>query len=616
MNASALYKILIIVSFSCIVQNSLGINLSDTFIIRTLYENSDRFIQTGEFKNWPDTSLTGFHQYDPTQFVSNFYRNNGGIPSQSRAIIFLPETNPFFSTGLNFFTPYLRGDKASKVFNTTTPYFDFNYVQGSVEMQQFNAIHSRNINPFLNYTIDYQSYLQQGFYLRQKSKIKDLDINLSYFRPDSLFRIVGLYRFERVYHEENGGIVQDSLFVQFSNQARLGSDVYLSDASARYQRHSGLINLYANAGLLSKDSAKHTSPLSLFYTVRYSSGKYSYNDPSPSATYYRYFYYDSSSTRDSILLLNLGQKILLSLHPSRNEYNDLFVGTELNNYHYFQNDFDSVFYDWSFNAGGKFFLNPFAVKLFSRYLLNGYSKGSFYVSLCSDYPLNNITKLFLQFQSLKRNPGMIYSLLHSNHLYWDTTWAPVNSNSFQLGFRHSSPDMFFSLEYFRLKNYLYFDKNIQPRQIDKSFAFLKLHFGSSFYSRHFGLDIQGAYQYSPFLFELGLPEWAINTNIYFKGKLFNNKLEFYSGVDIRIQQAYYPLSYMAPFGLYYIQRDFEMPVYPIADIWLSTQVKRMRAFVKFEHINYGFPGNVLFIRPHYPFDPRTLRLGLNWMFYE
>ena len=53
------------------------------------------------------------------------------------------------------------------------------------------------------------------------------------------------------------------------------------------------------------------------------------------------------------------------------------------------------------------------------------------------------------------------------------------------------------------------------------------------------------------------------------------------------------------------------------DAFVSAKWKRMRIFVKMQHVNYDLFGKrTYFSALHYPLNARVLKLGFSWGFYD
>ncbi|MGM0377560.1 MAG: putative porin, partial [Bacteroidota bacterium] len=69
-------------------------------------------------------------------------------------------------------------------------------------------------------------------------------------------------------------------------------------------------------------------------------------------------------------------------------------------------------------------------------------------------------------------------------------------------------------------------------------------------------------------------------------------------------------------GQFFNQRERKTGDYPVVDPFVTFHLKRANIFVKYDHVNQGFPGNDYFHTIGYPVNPRGVRFGLSWNFYD
>ena len=61
----------------------------------------------------------------------------------------------------------------------------------------------------------------------------------------------------------------------------------------------------------------------------------------------------------------------------------------------------------------------------------------------------------------------------------------------------------------------------------------------------------------------------------------------------------------------------EIGGYPIVNVYANLHLKRTRIYVMMYHVNDGMisrPNS--FYAPHYPINPRLLKIGVSWNFYD
>ena len=88
------------------------------------------------------------------------------------------------------------------------------------------------------------------------------------------------------------------------------------------------------------------------------------------------------------------------------------------------------------------------------------------------------------------------------------------------------------------------------------------------------------------------------------------------GFDFRYNTGYYANGFNPATGLFYNQYEKELGYYPYFDAFVNIKWKRARIFVKYEHINKGLNGNQYYTVIDHPMNPRMLRYGLSWRFWN
>ena len=68
---------------------------------------------------------------------------------------------------------------------------------------------------------------------------------------------------------------------------------------------------------------------------------------------------------------------------------------------------------------------------------------------------------------------------------------------------------------------------------------------------------------------------------------------------------------------FYNQRETEVGNYPYTDVFVMGKWKRMRIFLKYQHVNRGLFGNGdYFSVARYPLNPGMFKMGISWGFYD
>ena len=91
------------------------------------------------------------------------------------------------------------------------------------------------------------------------------------------------------------------------------------------------------------------------------------------------------------------------------------------------------------------------------------------------------------------------------------------------------------------------------------------------------------------------------------------------GADIRYFTKYKALAYTPAIQNFHLQSEndqVDIGGYPIINVYANLHLKRTRFFVMFYHVNQGSGSSNYFLSPHNPINPRLLKLGVSWNFYD
>ena len=135
----------------------------------------------------------------------------------------------------------------------------------------------------------------------------------------------------------------------------------------------------------------------------------------------------------------------------------------------------------------------------------------------------------------------------------------------------------------------------------------------------FHLDGEVAYQKSSEQDILPLPELSAYGNLYMKFGLAKKVLQIEMGADVRYFSKYYAPDYSPVIGQFYNQNPddkIEIGAFPIVNVYANLHLKRTRFFIMMYHVNAGSGKSNYFLAPHYPINPRMIKFGLSWNFFD
>ncbi|WP_418829667.1 putative porin [Phocaeicola sp.] len=135
----------------------------------------------------------------------------------------------------------------------------------------------------------------------------------------------------------------------------------------------------------------------------------------------------------------------------------------------------------------------------------------------------------------------------------------------------------------------------------------------------FHLDNEITYQKSSNQDVLPLPDLTLYHNLYIKFGLAKKVLQIEMGADVRYFTQYYAPDYAPAIGQFYLQNKetrYKLGGYPLLNGYINLHLKRTRIFIAMYNLIQGQGEKSYFLAPHYPLNPRLLKFGLSWNFFD
>ena len=133
----------------------------------------------------------------------------------------------------------------------------------------------------------------------------------------------------------------------------------------------------------------------------------------------------------------------------------------------------------------------------------------------------------------------------------------------------------------------------------------------------FHLDNRVLLQWSTDEEVVPVPLAAAYLSYYYEFWVTRNVLRMQVGFDGHFNTKYYAPSYNPSVSAYYNQRELEVGGYPYLDAFLMAKWKRMRIFLKYQHMNKALTGSgAYFSAAGYPLNPGMFKIGISWGFYD
>jgi hypothetical protein len=175
-------------------------------------------------------------------------------------------------------------------------------------------------------------------------------------------------------------------------------------------------------------------------------------------------------------------------------------------------------------------------------------------------------------------------------------------------------------DYYLLHNFIYLNEEAMPDQYHTGLSLVSIGISKTFEIWKLSSVSRLVYQKTDNDRVLGLPAFAFYNSTALK-HLFNfratgGKLLTMIGFDLFYNSKYYADGYMPPLSSFYRQFEKKLGNYPYFDAFLNVQLKRLRFYLKLEHVNAHWIDENYFSVLHYPRNDRNLKFGLSWTFYD
>ena len=235
------------------------------------------------------------------------------------------------------------------------------------------------------------------------------------------------------------------------------------------------------------------------------------------------------------------------------------------------------------------------------------------------------------------NPVFFYRHFHSKHYWWDNNdLSKIMRTRIEgrLNIRKWGTSLRAGVE--NIKNYTYLDNNSVAvtnnegkvlsyknnavvRQDGNNIQVFTAMWEQKLKAGIFHLDTEMVFQKTSNENILPLPKLSAYANLYLKAALVKNVFNVELGADARYFTKYYAPDYSPVMGQFYLQNPnekIEIGGYPMINVYANLQWKRTRIFIMMYHINQGTGDSNYFLAPHYPINPKMLKLGISWNFFD
>jgi hypothetical protein len=568
-----------------------------------------------------DTAFDFVHRYAPLTPLEHGWQDLGQAGSPAKSLLPSAIYSPGLRSGFEAYRMLIR-PSLEQVFSARNPYTRFHYTQGGRGLIGLQALHTQNITPGWNMTIDYHSLQGQGLFEHSAFKQRNIRTGSHYQSSNGRFINRTTATWNRFQRNEHWGLFDSARL--FSEQPSIFTPRNSTANSSYFHTNHEMHNSYslASSGLL--------SGLSVVNLMRYTRERFEYTDLQTPDTFYSGInYYQMRGCDDSFYLREAateGGLMYSGLRVKKQNaaaWNGAFLGgiskISAGAYRAVPGSYHNTWIRTTLGFGlpnGKQYLRLNAI----RYL-SGYNAGDYLLQLNS-----RIRKLQrfvgFQWQLQKSRAAFTEQFYFSKHYSWNNTFNPVLSNEFQLHAgislkRHQLEVLYRSGS---VKGFVFLNSEFAPVQNMGSISYGDLGLNSTSDWQHFFLRSSLHFMGSTNNAAMPVPRFCGTQSMGYKGVWFDGVLRIRAGLDLWWYSRFYGFGYNPALARFYVQQQVQTGAYPRLDVFVNGEVKNVQFFVKMEHINQGWypsPKQVPYwSSARYALDPRRFILGLRWGFFN
>jgi len=594
-----------------------------------------------------DTVSTGFQIYDPIyqRSIVNVTTGNLGAPAKSLLVEDLPVYNTFlFSRYLDY---WLTQPDEWRYYNTRTPYTNLYYQYNgpkSRSEEHVGVLFTQNINKHWNVGFNYKLISSVGKYQSQLADNRLFRFFSSF--SGKKYSIHGSFFYGKTDQYENGGLMDDDAIFNpgiYDYGQPENIPVNFMDATSRIDNYKVFVNQKLGIGQLSvvgQDSVRETTPIAtLGHTFELDRYRriYQIDELSEDDTlYYTNFLIDNSLTSDSVYSTTIRNIIQLQFNEEANPFLQfgmrVFLVNELENLRWpapseIDEESDEIIYYQDsehrsatalggqlFKKRGQNFFYDAGLKVWFQ----GYKAGDSEITGGFDSRFRigkDSAGLFARGGIYLSSPDFFTEQYYSNHFEWNRNFDSEKIVKIKGGISVPTRRIQVMGEVRLINDFIYWNEEALPEQTNEVLNLVEIKLKKHFVLWNLHSRNEIAYQTTTNDKVMPLPTLSLYSSNYFENTLFG-VLFFQLGFDLRYNTAYYAPDYMPATGQFFIQRERKTGNYPVIDPFANFHLKRANIFVKYTHINQGWPNNDYFYTIGYPINPGGLRFGVSWNFYD
>jgi hypothetical protein len=592
-----------------------------------------------------DTSLVHWPQQRFWFHDSTFQQDLGTVGSASRPLLYRPNLELGARLGRNVFDRYARDGSQVPYYDSRSPYSFFRYVQTSAGEQVFEISYSRSLKKNFSIGLDYERFASNKV-LGENTGAGLVEHNstaftVRYQTEDDRYHLLASIVNTRHRAVEQGGIqplATDTTLQQlftydraqvnltaaantddrdqlhlFHSYRLLGRGLtayhifdirrqyngYLDNTLPRNTTTNGLLFYPTNGPLLGtyRNSAA-TVDRTTYRQAENTVGVRGHSDRIEYNLYGRYRAATLTQTSDSIARATTLPAGKTSYAAA---YNQVFFGGSASfNYRTI----------YAVDVSGE--VKPLGANSLGEYILRGRIRTG---------PLS------AEALTTSYSPTLTQQYFLGNHYQWnhlgsgDNAFLNTKTNQVSVSLKQRLPfladhaiELSGTAAY--LTNLVYYNQQGVPDQLSGTnqlligFARHRFRVGRVF------VDNQATYTQGGDVQGIRIPALVTESRIYYQTYVFGRAAFSQIGAEVYYQSRFRGYNYSPSTQQFYLQDNFTIRNYAVANVFLAADINRVALFLKVAYVNQGLGANGYFTTPFYTGYPRRFQLGVRWKFFS
>jgi hypothetical protein len=226
----------------------------------------------------------------------------------------------------------------------------------------------------------------------------------------------------------------------------------------------------------------------------------------------------------------------------------------------------------------------------------------------------------LKHKRMSYAPSAVQRRFFGNHFRWTTDFDNTLFSTTSAATKFSAKNEMFIFEptvsYSDYENYVYFDTLAHIKQSSEKVNLLQAGLDFTFKKEAIVVKMKTYYSQSTGADLIRVPQIFSNLTVMLDKKAYKNALHYQIGADIHFRSKYFADDYNPFLMQFFLQNKEKTSGFPVTDIFFNFKVKRFIAFLKVNNVAQDLFGPGYFVTPYYMGQPRSLEIGMNWLFYD